>query len=84
MGIDLIHFGLVMAVNLTIGMCTPPLGVCLFVSGSIAKVSLKDQMRDLLPMYLHKISIKNRTPLSSGERRLLSVQILAFLEKTFS
>ena len=50
MGIDLIHFGLVMAVNLTIGMCTPPLGVCLFVSGSIAKVSLKDQMRDLLPM----------------------------------
>lgn len=50
MGIDLIHFGLVMAVNLTIGMCTPPLGVCLFVSGSIAKVSLKQQMRDLLPM----------------------------------
>ncbi len=50
MGIDLIHFGLVMAVNLTIGMCTPPLGVCLFVSGSIAKVSLKDQMRDLIPM----------------------------------
>lgn len=50
MGIDLIHFGLVMAVNLTIGMCTPPLGVCLFVSGSIANVSLKQQMRDLLPM----------------------------------
>lgn len=50
MGIDLIHFGLVMAVNLTMGMCTPPLGVCLFVSGSIAKVSLKQQMRDLLPM----------------------------------
>jgi C4-dicarboxylate transporter, DctM subunit len=48
--VDLIHFGLIMAVNLTIGMCTPPLGVCLFVSGSIAKVSLKEQMRDLLPM----------------------------------
>ena len=48
--IDLIHFGLIMAVNLTIGMCTPPLGVCLFVAGSIAKVSLKEQMRDLLPM----------------------------------
>ena len=50
MGIDLIHFGLVMAVNLTIGMCTPPLGVCLFVSGSIANVSLKQQVHDLLPM----------------------------------
>lgn len=48
--IDLVHFGLIMAVNLTIGMCTPPLGVCLFVSGSIAKVSLQEQMRDLLPM----------------------------------
>jgi C4-dicarboxylate transporter DctM subunit len=50
MGVDLIHFGLIIAVNLTIGMCTPPLGVCLFVSGSIAKISLKDQMHDLLPM----------------------------------
>lgn len=50
MGIDLIHFGLVMAVNLTIGMCTPPLGVDLFVAGSIADVSLKEMMRDLLPM----------------------------------
>ncbi|MDF2519777.1 MAG: dicarboxylate transporter, DctM subunit [Clostridia bacterium] len=49
-GIDLIHFGLIMAVNLTIGMCTPPLGVCLFVSGSIAKISLKEQFKDLLPM----------------------------------
>ncbi|MBS7525277.1 TRAP transporter large permease [Fusibacter paucivorans] len=49
-GIDLVHFGIIMAVNLTIGMCTPPLGVCLFVSGSIAKISLKDQFSDLLPM----------------------------------
>lgn len=49
-GIDTIHFGVLLAVNLTIGMCTPPLGVCLFVSGSIAKVSLVQQMRDLLPM----------------------------------
>lgn len=50
MGVDLVHFGMIMAVNLTIGMCTPPLGVCLFVSSSIAKISLKDQLRDLLPM----------------------------------
>ena len=50
LGINLVHFGMIMAVNLTIGMCTPPLGVCLFVSSSIAKISLKYQMRDLLPM----------------------------------
>jgi len=57
MGIDLIHFGLVMAVNLTIGMCTPPLGVCLFVSGSIGEVSLKDQVKDLLPMLAVLIAV---------------------------
>ncbi len=51
-GIDPVHFGLIMAVNLTIGMCTPPLGVCLFVSSSIAKVSLKDMMRDLMPLLI--------------------------------
>jgi len=50
MGVDLVHFGLIIAVNLTIGMCTPPLGVCLFVSGSIANISLKEQMHDLVPM----------------------------------
>lgn len=32
MNVDLVHFGMIMTVNLTIGMCTPPLGVCLFVS----------------------------------------------------
>jgi C4-dicarboxylate transporter DctM subunit len=57
MGVDLIHFGLIVAVNLTIGMCTPPLGVCLFVSGSIAKISLKEQMRDLLPMLLVLLTV---------------------------
>lgn len=48
-GIDLIHFGVVVAVNLTIGMCTPPLGVCIFTTASIAKISISDMFRDLLP-----------------------------------
>ncbi|ADO81872.1 TRAP transporter large permease [Ilyobacter polytropus] len=56
-GIDLIHFGLIMAVNLTIGMCTPPLGVCLFVSGSVAKVSLKEQFKDLMPMLVVLLTV---------------------------
>lgn len=55
--VDLIHFGLIMAVNLSIGMCTPPLGVCLFVSGSIAGISLKEQMRDLMPMIVALIIV---------------------------
>ena len=49
-GVDLVHFGMIMAVNLTIGMCTPPLGVCLFVAGSIAKIPLKAQFKELMPL----------------------------------
>jgi len=37
---------------LTIGMCTPPLGVCLFVTSGIAGISLREMMRDLLPLLL--------------------------------
>lgn len=51
-GIDLIHLGLVMAVNLTIGMCTPPLGVCIFVSSEQAQISLKDMFKDLWPQLI--------------------------------
>lgn len=42
--IDPVHFGVVMAVNLSIGMVTPPLGVCLFVACSIGKMSIKDMV----------------------------------------
>lgn len=48
-GIDPIHFGIVMTVNLAIGMVTPPLGVCLFVTSSIAKIKVPKMFRHLLP-----------------------------------
>lgn len=48
-GIDPIHFGIVMAVNLTIGMVTPPLGVCLFVTASIAKIKVPKMFKFLIP-----------------------------------
>lgn len=48
-GIDPIHLGVVMAVNLSIGMCTPPLGVCLFVSSAQAGIPLRDMFKDLWP-----------------------------------
>lgn len=47
-GIDLIHFGVIVAVNLTIGMCTPPLGVCLFVACEIADTTLTKMFKDLI------------------------------------
>lgn len=45
--IDVVHLGVLMAVNLTIGMCTPPLGVCLFVSSNISGIPLTEMFKDL-------------------------------------
>ena len=56
-GIDLIHFGVVVAVNLTIGMCTPPLGVCLFVSCEIAGTSLREMFKDLMIMLIPLLAL---------------------------
>jgi C4-dicarboxylate transporter DctM subunit len=56
-GIDPIHFGVILAVNLTIGMITPPVGVCLFVTTAIAKLTIREMMRDLTPMILVLITV---------------------------
>lgn len=48
LGIDPVHFGLIMIVNLAIGMVTPPVGVNLFVACGIAKISMEQLMRPLL------------------------------------
>ena len=39
-GIDPIHFGVIMVVNLNIGLATPPLGVCLIVAAPLAETSM--------------------------------------------
>ncbi|WP_139769855.1 SLC13 family permease, partial [Salmonella enterica] len=40
LGIDPVHFGIIMVFNLTIGLCTPPVGTILFVGCSIGKISI--------------------------------------------
>lgn len=47
-GVDPAHFGMIMIVNLALGMVTPPMGVNLFAACSIAKVSLEQMIRPLL------------------------------------
>ena len=56
-GVDLVHLGVVIAVNLSIGMCTPPLGVCLFVTSGITKIPLKAMFRDLIPQLVALIIV---------------------------
>jgi tripartite ATP-independent transporter DctP family solute receptor len=48
-GVDPIHLGVVMAVNLMIGVVTPPVGMCLFVMSHISKLKLEVLMRAILP-----------------------------------
>lgn len=51
-GIDPVHFGVIMIVNLALGMITPPLGVNLFAACSIAKISLERLMKPLIPLVI--------------------------------
>ena len=52
MGIDPIHFGILMIVNLAVGMTTPPVGVNLFVACQIAGLRIEHIMKSMLPFYL--------------------------------
>lgn len=55
-GISPLHFGIMMVLNLCIGLCTPPVGSVLFVGCSIAKTSIAQLVKPLLPMYLAMIA----------------------------
>jgi C4-dicarboxylate transporter DctM subunit len=48
-GVDLIHFGVIMTVNLAIGMFTPPFGLNIFVAQAIFKMPLRTIYTGLLP-----------------------------------
>lgn len=52
MGIDPVHFGLVMIVNLSLGFITPPLGVNLFVASSISNLKLEPIIKKVVPGFL--------------------------------
>jgi C4-dicarboxylate transporter DctM subunit len=51
-GIDPVHFGMVMVVNLALGMITPPFGVNLFAACAVARISLDRMIKDLIPFVL--------------------------------
>ncbi len=52
LGIDPVHFGLVMVVNLLIGTLTPPFGILIFVMMEVAKVNYGALLKALIPFYL--------------------------------
>ncbi|TFG64091.1 MAG: TRAP transporter large permease [Spirochaetales bacterium] len=57
LGIDLVHFGVVIVLNMMIGLITPPFGVLMFIVSGISKTPLKAVIRETLPMSLVLIGV---------------------------
>ena len=49
-GLDPVHFGIIVVLNLAIGLVTPPMGICLFIASAIGRVPLESIARASLPM----------------------------------
>ncbi len=52
LGIDPIQFGMILLVNLGLGLCTPPVGSCLFVGCAVGKLPMETAVRTIWPFYL--------------------------------
>lgn len=57
LGMDPVHFGIIMVMNLCIGLCTPPVGTLLFVGAGVAKISVTRIIKPLLPFLVAMIVV---------------------------
>jgi tripartite ATP-independent transporter DctM subunit len=57
MGMDPVHFGIIMVMNLSVGLCTPPVGSVLFIGCSVAKISIEKVVKPLLPLFAAMIAV---------------------------
>jgi TRAP-type C4-dicarboxylate transport system permease large subunit len=51
-GVDPVHLGMVVVFNLMIGLLTPPMGLALFLVPDIARVKMKEVLREMMPFYV--------------------------------
>lgn len=52
LGMHPVHFGVLLITNLCIGLCTPPVGTCLFVGCSVGKTTIANVVRPLMPIFV--------------------------------
>jgi len=57
LGLSPVHFGIIMMINLAIGLCTPPVGSALFVGCAVGKVSIEKVTKALVPYYLTMVIV---------------------------
>ena len=91
LGIHPIHFGMILIVNLSIGLCTPPVGTCLFVGCKVGKTTIAKTTRSLLPFYVAMVlalmavtyvpSLSLWLPVETGQIKRADVDALEFLKK---
>jgi TRAP-type C4-dicarboxylate transport system permease large subunit len=55
LGMHEVHFGIMMITNLSIGLCTPPVGTCLFIGCGVGKTTIAKVTRSMLPFFLAMI-----------------------------
>ena len=55
-GIDPVHFGIIMVANLCIGLCTPPVGTCLFLGCGVGRAKIGGVSRAMIPFYVAMIA----------------------------
>ncbi|CAN0414004.1 unnamed protein product, partial [Discosporangium mesarthrocarpum] len=75
LGIDLVHFGIIVVMNLSIGTFTPPFGLNIFVGQAVFKVSLSSLYPGLVPFILISIGVLMVVTYLPG----LSLWILKFI-----
>ena len=56
-GLDTVQLGIMMVVNLSVGLYTPPIGTTLFISAAIAKVGIGETVKALVPFYLVALAV---------------------------
>ena len=65
-GVNPVHFGMIMLLNLGIGLCHPPVGSILFVGCAVGKVTIEQVMRKIWPFYARDVLCADVRHLSSG------------------
>jgi TRAP-type C4-dicarboxylate transport system permease large subunit len=57
LNIDLVHFGVVITLNMMIGLSTPPFGMLLFIVSGLTGAKLKDVIREMIPFLILFIGV---------------------------
>lgn len=55
-GVDPVHFGVILILNLGIGLCTPPVGAVLFVGCAVGRISVWEAVRTIWPFYFAAVA----------------------------